>query len=234
MTNQALPGEPRTLVVDDHDISSRYTLAALRQSTGSVKHARDAREALSIAVTWLPELIFMDIQLPDSNGIAVIRKIREAWPNDRRRPRIVVLTAENPAFDLNDLAGLDIECILLKPVTTEEIRDAARIHRSHTVMEARPAEHVHDLRALFVKELARRLPELDRSLTRLDWRRSAAILHQLIASSALCEERQLESDLRSLDCACREGVPPAQLARAYYALLESARDFTNRIESEAS
>lgn len=233
MTSEPRRAEAKTLVVDDHAISSRYTVAALRQSAGSVKQAGTAGEALSIALSWFPELIFMDINLPDSNGLAAIRKIRTAWPEERPRPRIVILTAADSAIGGRDLTGLEIDRILLKPVAVKEILEAARIQAQDGAMEDRPFEHKPKLQALFLAELAQRLPELDRSMSKLDWRRSAAILHQLIASSALCGERRLEMNLRSLDSACREGASPARMARACYAVFESSRAFTNRTEAEA-
>jgi hypothetical protein len=81
---------------------------------------------------------------------------------------------------------------------------------------------------MFRSELEQRLPELDSSLCALNSQAAAAILHQLIASAAMCLESRLESGLRSLDSACRRGAQPGEIARRYHAMLEFAREFIAR------
>jgi len=228
MTIETHSGEQRILVVDDHSISSRYTMAALRQRSGVVKRVQTARDALEMALTWRPDLICMDIHLPDSNGLEVIRRIRQAWPTDRPQPRIIVLTGSESALKQNDLAVLDIACLLVKPVSAKDLRDAAWLDSNNRVNEESPAGQGRELQALFREELERRLPELDQSISNLDRNQAVGILHQLIASSAMCHENKLESGLRALDASCRRDDSTAELARVYYAVLELAQEFLSR------
>jgi hypothetical protein len=86
------------------------------------------------------------------------------------------------------------------------------------------------LQIMFREELAQRLPELDLSVSGLDGLAAAAILHQLIASAAMCRESRLESGLRSLDQACRRETSPADMARRYHLMLECAREFISRTD----
>ena len=218
----------RTLVVDDHNISSRFAVAALRQSAGTVKLALNGREALTTALTWYPELICMDIHLPDINGLDVIRQLRLAWPPDRALPRIIILTGDDSGLKPSDLAVLNIDGLLVKPVSGRQLRKAARLHRTICVPEPDPPAHNPDLRKLFREELEQRLPELDQCISNFDCTRATRILHQLIASSAMCKERKLESTLRELDASCRRGDSTADLARIYFSLIESAREFLYR------
>ena len=228
MTIQSYSGENRTLVVDDHDISCRVAVAALRQSTGAVKLARNAREALATALTWYPDLICMDIHLPDINGLEVIRRIRLAWPAERPPPRVIILTGDDSGLKQSDLTALNIDALLVKPVSGQQLREAARLDRNNRVNESDARGHSLELRNLLREELVRLLPELDQCISNFDCIRATRILHQIIASSAICNERKLESGLRKLDTACRRDDSTADLARAYYALLESAHEFLYR------
>ena len=218
----------RTLVVDDHNISSRFAVAALRQLAGTVKLAPNGKEALATALTWYPELICMDIHLPDINGLDVIRQLRLAWPPDRPPPRIIILTGDDSGLKPCDLAVLNIDGLLVKPVSGQQLREAARLHRTICVPEPDPPEHNPEIRKLFREELELRLPELDQCISDFDYTRAARILHQLIASSAMCNERKLESTLRELDASCRRDDSTADLARVYFSLIESAREFLYR------
>jgi len=230
MKSEAISRNPRTLVVDDHDISSRYTVAALRQFTTSVKHAENAREAVSKALGWLPDLICTDLRLPDGNGLDVIRQIRTAWPATRTQPAVIMLTADAAGVDESELAELGVSSLLLKPVSAENLRKAARLHHINAVNEtSRQGEYRLELQSLLEEELERRLPELDNCMAALDLPQAHAILHQLIASSAICGERRLERNLRRLDAACRESSGTSVLAAAYFEVLESVRVFCDEV-----
>ena len=71
---------------------------------------------------------------------------------------------------------------------------------------------------------------MDRQLDRLDLAGAAAILHQLIASSALCQEQSLERRLRALYRCCRQGAAEPALAAAYFDLRKSAAACLDRAE----
>jgi len=221
--NERLPGDFRVLVVDDHKISRRYTVAALRQSRASVKQARNVRSALKLALDWCPRLIFMDIHLRGRSGLNLIQRIRRHWPTQLSQPRIVVLSADPSGPGRSEIERLDIDQVLIKPVRSAQIRHAAKIHRRQEIIESRDPEP--ELHWLFRQELDRRLPELDRCMGDLDLLGVRGILHQLIASSAICRESRLEASMRKLDNGCQENEPPTELAMAYYQLLASSRDY---------
>jgi len=218
----------RILVVDDHSISCRHSVAALKQCGGSVKLARNASEALATAFSWYPNLICMDIHLPDINGLEVIRRIRRAWPHDRPPPRVIILTGDDSGLKQSDLTALNIDGLLVKPVSGRQLRKAARLHQNNQVTKSDPDGHSRELRSLFREELERCLPELDQCISNLDRKQVTGILHQLIASSAMCNERRLEFSLRALDAACRRDDSTADLARTYYAFIESVHEFLPR------
>ena len=73
----------RILIVDDHPMF-RFGLRALLSAeadTEVVAEATDGQEAISLAANLSPDLILMDINLPDFNGIETTRKILTQNPN---------------------------------------------------------------------------------------------------------------------------------------------------------
>ena len=62
-------------------------------------------------------------------------------------------------------------------------------------------------------------------LSTFDLAGARAILHQLIASSALCLQERLERDLRALHEACAKHPRAATLARQYFSLLISVQNY---------
>jgi len=215
-------------VVDDHEISLRHTVKALRQVTGLVKQARNAREAMELALDLLPNLIFMDIHLPETCGLSLLGRIRKAWPPDTPRPAFVILTGDNSADLQQRLEQAAVSSVLVKPVQAESIRAiAARLLQlDRGVREdalpdqakAQPAA----LRNIFLEELEIRLPELDRSISGLDWITARSILHQLIASSAMCKEKDLEYCCRQLYRALDKNPGPRTIVQAYCPFLQAA------------
>ena len=213
---------PSVLVVDDHRISREYTVAALREIAASVKQADSAEAALQTALHFLPDVICMDIDLAGASGLELIERIRERWPLDAPHPRVFFLSAEQPSPEQLRLAGTAVERFLLKPVGPQQLR-AILAPVSATVAAPGPLQPDPELRRLFRQELRHRLDELDCCISTGNLAAASALLHQLIASSGLCRERELEPRMRSMLSACREKSGPARLARSYYSMWVKAR-----------
>ena len=230
MTHKPTAGFARALVVDDHLISRRFTVAALRQWVPCVKQATSLREAVSQALTWLPDLLLIDINLPDGNGLELLGSIRRHWPRSRPLPRIVVLTGQRDIMDATAQTQQEISCMLVKPVTVAQLKAAVSTPCAGPAGEMSKHGPSARLQALFRSELLDRLPDLERALRTSHHRRAAFILHQLIASSAMCEEMQLETDLRALDRAVRGRSGAAEIVTFWCRLAASSNRFLNRAD----
>jgi len=224
---------PSVLVVDDHRISREYTVAALREIAGTVKQAASAEEALQAALRFLPDLICMDIDLAGASGLELIERIRERWPLDTPHPRVFVLSAEQPSPEQLRVAGTGVERFLLKPVGPRQLR-AILAPATASVAPRGPVQPDPELRRLFRKELRQRLDELDRYISTGNLAAAGTLLHQLIASSALCRERELEPRMRGMLSACREKSGPARLAHSYYSMWVKARYYLDSTGSAGS
>ena len=233
MKTSSINQDPCVLIVDDHAISRHHSVKALRQITNRVKQARNGSEAVEFALSMLPDLILMDISLPDTSGLTVLSQIRQAWPQDHTWPAVVILSGDisriaNPNSRANTIGiGINIGAVLLKPARLQDIRDTAMrlLHLDQGVQEQAdpisPQTIDAGLRMIFLQELDFRLPELDQEISSLNWPSAAGILHQLIASSAMCAENSLELRCRHLHRILAEDPEASSVAQAYYAFLKA-------------
>ena len=91
MTSHPTQGPLRLLVVDDHEVV-RQGLVALLDRRGEFEVAAEAgsvAEAIDAAARFEPDLVIMDVRLPDGSGIEACREIRAARPETR----VIMLTS---------------------------------------------------------------------------------------------------------------------------------------------
>jgi two-component system KDP operon response regulator KdpE len=90
----------RVLVVDDEPLTARTLVLNLRARRYEVSVARDGGEALRSAADWHPDVVVLDLGLPDIDGVEVIHGLR-GWS----RVPIIVLSCRTGATD--KIAALD-------------------------------------------------------------------------------------------------------------------------------
>jgi DNA-binding NarL/FixJ family response regulator len=114
----------RVLLVDDHELV-RQGIGAMLQGSGDIEivgQARTGREAIEVARRELPDIVLMDVRMPDMDGLEATRKIKE----ERSRTAVVMLTMhDNPTY-LRDAVRAGAAGYLLKDVSKEELVDAIR------------------------------------------------------------------------------------------------------------
>jgi DNA-binding NarL/FixJ family response regulator len=91
MSDSAVPSPLRLLVVDDHEVVRRGLAALLdrREAFQVVAEAGTVAEAIEQARRHRPDIVIMDIRLPDGSGIEACRAIRAEFPTTR----VVILTS---------------------------------------------------------------------------------------------------------------------------------------------
>jgi len=93
--------KPKTiLVVDDSPVMQKVTEKLLNNNNFSVYSAYNGAECLSEAKSKLPDIILMDVILPDSNGKDIVRKLR----SDSDTENIPIIFTTN-TLSLNDDDG---------------------------------------------------------------------------------------------------------------------------------
>src|SRR5690606_36037205 len=106
----------RLLVVDDEPNIRELLSASLRFSGFEVMAARDGREAVQLAERARPDLVVLDIMLPDLDGFAVAERLRATG----RRIPVVFLTARDGTDDKVTGLGLGDDYVT-KPFSLEEV-----------------------------------------------------------------------------------------------------------------
>lgn len=74
---------PRILLVDDNDVIRAALRAVVEHSCEVIGEARDGREAVIHSTASQPDVVLLDISLPDSNGYRVLQEIRRCSPRSR-------------------------------------------------------------------------------------------------------------------------------------------------------
>ncbi len=128
------PTGARVLVVDDEPAILRVVQTNLSGHGFRVDTAATGQEALETAGRVRPDLVLLDLGLPDMDGVEVIRSIRE-----RAATPIVVLSARGAEHDKVAALDLGADDYLTKPFGVNELLARVRVALRHT---ARPATGV--------------------------------------------------------------------------------------------
>ncbi|MCC7359585.1 MAG: response regulator [Anaerolineales bacterium] len=117
-------GSFRVLVVEDDVDSMTLLRLALREMPLEIFHAGTGGEAVAYLDRAHPDLVFIDLNLPDMRGWEVVERLKTAAL--AQRTRIIVLTAH--AEPVNRLIGTlqPLTAYLNKPVQQDRLRAAVR------------------------------------------------------------------------------------------------------------
>src|SRR5688500_19404155 len=93
----------RILVVDDHEDNVEVLRARLEARGYDVQGAMSGQEALDTVKGWCPDLILLDVMMPDMDGLEVVRRLKA----DRELPFIPVIMQTALESTERMVAGLD-------------------------------------------------------------------------------------------------------------------------------
>ena len=114
--------EPRILLVDDEASIQRAVGPLLRSRGYHVDIAATGREALQLVADRMPDLIVLDLGLPDMEGTEVCRRVRVT-----SRVPIVVLSARGAEADKVNALDLGADDYVTKPFGPEELLARVRV-----------------------------------------------------------------------------------------------------------
>jgi PAS domain S-box-containing protein len=125
----AAPFPRRVLVVDDN-ADSAESIAILLQLRGhEVRTALDGRTALEIARQYRPEVILLDIGLPNVDGYEVARQLRREFSQEN--PLLVAVTGYGQSEDRRKSAQAGFDHHLVKPVNMDDLETVFRSIAPH-------------------------------------------------------------------------------------------------------
>ncbi len=136
-TEEARLDPIRVLLVDDHHVVRECLRLHLELSLGAtiVGEAATAAEALRLVAETGPDVLVLDVRLPDASGVAVARWVRRALPG----VAIVVYTGYNDPLARRQLLGLGVRGYLSKTARVSEVVSAIeRVASGETVLAPAP------------------------------------------------------------------------------------------------
>ena len=165
---------PLLLLIEDEPQMRRFLRATLRAHDYQVVEAGTAREGLAQAAGRNPELILLDLGLPDLDGLEVVRTIRRS-----ARTPVIVLSARGQEQDKVAALDLGADDYLTKPFGASELLARIRVAlRRAALPPGGPAEPVFQTGELRVDLVRRQVfrGEEEAHLTPTEYRLLAALI----------------------------------------------------------
>lgn len=135
------PGAPRILVIDDEAPIRRYLRTTLEAQGYLLLEAGNAAEGEVLAASHRPEVILLDLGLPDRDGIELARRLREFCPSP-----IIVISARGQEEDKIQALDAGADDYLTKPFGTGELMARIRVAMRHGLRgRDQPEEAVFEL-----------------------------------------------------------------------------------------
>ena len=112
----------KILIVEDNELNMKLFRDLLEVHGYTTIETRDGREALELAREHRPDLILMDIHMPEMDGIAATQRIRQLEGDGHRVP-IIAVTANTDVEDRESYIDAGMDDCLAKPIDTARLLD---------------------------------------------------------------------------------------------------------------
>lgn len=114
----------RVMIVDDHGMVRKGLMAYLKNmpDLDVVGEARDGQEAVNLVETLKPDVVLMDLIMPELGGVAATRQIHKRWP----AVRVIALTSFQERDLVQDALQAGAISYLLKNIAGDDLADAIR------------------------------------------------------------------------------------------------------------
>ena len=125
----------KILIIDDESAIREVMSATLRDEGFTVSTAADGEAGLKALKESQPDIVFLDITLPDMTGIEVMKQIRSQYSSNIR---IIVITSHAHSWDLDYFEEMKATLVVAKPITAEQVAgflefshriDGSRLHQ---------------------------------------------------------------------------------------------------------
>lgn len=146
----------RLLIVDDHPVVRDGLTAMLKRQRdfSIVGEAKDGREAVQRASELRPDVILMDLRMPELDGVGAMREIQENDPE----ARFIVLTTYDSEEAIFDAINAGAKGYLLKDASRDELFRAVRaVHHGESLIQPSVTGRILDRLA----QLSRQGPKVD-------------------------------------------------------------------------
>ena len=244
----------RILVAEDNLVNRAVATGILEKQGHVLVHAATGREAVEAFSDGCFDLILMDVQMPDMDGLQATRRIRELEKGTGGHTRIAAMTAHAMAGDRERCLAAGMDDYVSKPLRKEDLLRAlegarveadedetdspiptgprpgseevlVNIDRLRDVADDEP-DGMQRLIDLYLTQAVPMLDSLDEAIQTNSSGEVARIAHKLVGSSVTCGVEAFTQSLRELERLGHEG----NLSGAH-ALFEDLRQKFPRVQS---
>jgi DNA-binding NarL/FixJ family response regulator len=132
---------PRVVIVDDHGLFRAGVKAELEELVDLAGDAGTVDEAVAEIGRTEPDVVLLDVHMPDGGGVEVIRRVKDDHP----AVRFLALSASDAAEDVIAVIRAGARGYVTKTISSEELADAVRrVHDGDAVFSPRLAGFVLD------------------------------------------------------------------------------------------
>jgi CheY-like chemotaxis protein len=110
----------KILLAEDNILNQRLICTVLKKNNFDVITAVNGNEACEMNKSEKPDLILMDVEMPDVNGYEAVKRIRETEKNSRSRIPILAITGHYLQEDIDNVFNCGMDDYISKPIAFEE------------------------------------------------------------------------------------------------------------------
>jgi CheY-like chemotaxis protein len=209
----------RILLAEDNVVNQKVALQILRRLGYRADVAANGYEVLAALDQQPYDLVLMDVQMPEMDGLAAARQIVRRWPT--RRPRLVAVTANAMQGDRDQCLQTGMDDYISKPIRLEELVrvletgapaaiavDLAALCTFATTVGGDDPSFMADLIVSYLESADQLVANILTALGQHDWPTLQRAAHTLKSSSASVSADQLSVLCRDLEAALRQTPSP--------------------------
>jgi signal transduction histidine kinase/DNA-binding NarL/FixJ family response regulator len=220
---------PRVLVVDDNRLVRELFVASLTERGARCRMASSGAEGLACAAAEAPEVIVLDLALPDGDGADLVPRFRALAAG----VRIIGVSAHAGPADRTRALAAGMDEFIVKPVPLATLWTAVTGARPAPAGPLPSFELPEPLRTRLREEFARELParraELADAMHATDWARVRATAHYLRNSALVVEAAALFEACTELEAAA--GAADTEAAARWWPRCVAALDALSQASS---
>jgi len=213
----------RILLAEDNAVNQKVGLRILERMGYRADVAANGQEVLEALERQPYDVVLMDMQMPEMDGLETCRRICQRWSRGQR-PRIIAMTAHTGEEDRQQCLAAGMDDHISKPIRVEELTqalmqckplsaesmaatdrpstaepetaqtiDPAALEDLRTLMGEEASELIAELITIFLENTPERLAELRQALAQGDAPKSQLAAHSLKSTSATLGAKKLST-----------------------------------------
>ena len=123
----------RILLAEDNVVNQKLAMRLLQQMGYRADLASNGIEAIECVLRQPYDVVLMDVQMPEMDGLEATRRIVAKWPDVATRPRIIAMTANAMQGDREECLAAGMDDYVTKPIRVDALIEALNQVRARDV-----------------------------------------------------------------------------------------------------